>query len=131
MQKLKNSGYDEKFRLEILKSSLNGFEKIVEDEKNGIKPIYRCKTWKEQNNWNSKKNFKKNNWWKGKNEIPNKSVIFVPATPGVELVKMFKEVEKDNRRENKGIMNFQFIEQTRIKGCLKYHNKLFLALFRV
>ena len=25
---------------------------------------------------------------------------------------MFKEVEKDNRRENKGIMNFQFIEQT-------------------
>ena len=52
MQKLKNSGYDEKFRLEILKSCLNGFEKIVEDEKNGIKPIYRSKAWKEQNNWN-------------------------------------------------------------------------------
>ena len=27
MQKLKNSGYDEKFRLEVAKSSVNGYQK--------------------------------------------------------------------------------------------------------
>ena len=78
MQKLKNSGYDECFRLEVLKSSINGYEKIVEDAKNGLKPIYRSKEWKEKNNWTSKKKYKKENWWKGKQEIENKSIIFVP-----------------------------------------------------
>ena len=55
MQKMKNSGYDKEFRLEILKSSINGHEKIIEDHKNGSKPIYRNKEWKEKNNWNAKK----------------------------------------------------------------------------
>ena len=98
MQKLKNSGYDEQFRLEILKSSINWYEKIVEDEKNGIKLIYRSKDWKEQNNWNTKKIFKKENWWKGNKETQNKSVIFVPATPGGELGR-FKEKTTEKIRE--------------------------------
>ena len=112
MQKLKNSDYDEKFRLEVLKSSINGYEKIIEDDENGIKPVYRSKEWKEKNNWNSKKKFKKENWWKGKTQIKNKSVIFVPATPQSELAKMFKEVEKEQRKANKNTMNFQILEQT-------------------
>ena len=99
-----------KFILEVLKSSLNGYDKIIEDDEKGIKPIYRNKEWKEKNNWSRKKILKKENWWKGKNEIKNKSVIFVPATPGSELIKMFKEVEKEQRRENKNTMNFEIIE---------------------
>ena len=112
MQKMKNSGYDENFRLEVLKSSINGFEKILEDAKNGLKPIYRDRKWKEDNNWTGKKKSKNENWWKGKQEFENKSVIFVPATPGAELFKMFKEVEKENRKEKKNLMNFQIVEQT-------------------
>jgi hypothetical protein len=112
MQKLKNSGYDECFRLEILKSSLNGYEKIVEDSKNGLKPIYRSKEWKDKNNWTAKKKSKKENWWKGKQEIKNKSVIFVPATPGSELARMFRKVEREQREQNQNQMNIQIIEQT-------------------
>ena len=112
MQKMKNSGYDEKFRLEVLKSSINGYEKILEDGEKGVKPVYRNKEWKEKNDWNKKKVFKKENWWKGKNSIKNKSVIFVPATPGSELAKLFKEVEMEQRKENKNAMNFQIIEQS-------------------
>ena len=112
MQKLRNSGYDEEFRLEVLKSTLNGYEKIVEDDKNGVKPMYRSKECKERNNWKGKKLFKKQNWWKGKDQVKNKSVIFVPATPGGELARMFREVEKEQRKENKNQMNFQIIEQT-------------------
>ena len=112
MQKLKNSGYDERFRLEILKSSINGYEKIVEDHQNGVKPMYRSREWKEKNKWNAKKSSKKENWWKGKEVIKNKSVIFVPATPGRELAKIFKEIEKEQRNQNENMMNFQIIEQT-------------------
>ena len=68
--------------------------------------------WKQENNWALKKKSKNENWWKGKQEFENKSVIFVPATPGSELFKIFKEVEKENRKENKNLMNFQIIEQT-------------------
>ena len=62
MRKMKNSGYDEKFRLEVLKSSINGYEKILEDGEKGVKPVYRNKEWKEKNEWNKKKVFNKENW---------------------------------------------------------------------
>ena len=112
MQKMKNSGYDEKFWLEVLKSSINGYEKILEDHKSGSKPIYRNKDWKEKNYWKSKKIFKRENWWKDGGQIANKSVIFVPATPGSELINWLKKVEKDHRKQNQNSMNFKFIEQT-------------------
>ena len=43
MQILKNSGYSTKFRSEIFKSDLKGYNKILEDDKNGFKPMYRSK----------------------------------------------------------------------------------------
>ena len=39
-------------------------------------------------------------------------MIFVPATPGGELAKMFRKVEKEQRKQNQNSMNFQIIEQT-------------------
>ena len=74
--------------------------------------MYRSREWKEKNKWNAKKSSKKENWWKGKEVIKNKSVIFVPATPGGELAKIFKEIEKEQRNQNENMMNFQIIEQT-------------------
>ena len=40
MLKLKNSGYFQKFRTEILDSTLKAFEKMVDEDIKGIKPIY-------------------------------------------------------------------------------------------
>ena len=45
MQLLKNLGYDEKFRAEILNSGQKGYNKIVKAEGNGIKPMYCPKGW--------------------------------------------------------------------------------------
>ena len=42
-KKMKNSGYNEKFRQEVMKISVNGYEKILEDGENGVKPVYRNK----------------------------------------------------------------------------------------
>ena len=46
MQILKNSGYDKGFRTEILRAGVKGYNKILQDAKNGLKPIYRTKEWR-------------------------------------------------------------------------------------
>ena len=59
--KLKNSGYNCKFRKEILDSGLKAFEKMTEDDKKGIKPMYRGKEWNADERKRSKSK-KKLNW---------------------------------------------------------------------
>ena len=40
MLKVKNSGYTEKFRTEVLDSGMKAFKTMLEDDKNGVKPLY-------------------------------------------------------------------------------------------
>ena len=41
MLKLRRSGYSHKFRKEVLDSILKAYKKMVEDDKTGVKPLYR------------------------------------------------------------------------------------------
>ena len=61
MIKLKNSGYDKKFRIEIVNSTMNAFEKILEEDKNETKPLYRSRLWNHEERIKSK-DLKKQNW---------------------------------------------------------------------
>ena len=92
MQLLKNSGYDQSFRAEILKSGLQGYNKIVAADKEKRRPMYRTKQWKRSDRWLEKRR-KKKNWlgpfWK--------SCIFVPPTPGSELKKRMQRKEEETR----------------------------------
>ena len=92
MQLLKNSGYDQSFRAEILKSGLQGYNKIVAADKEKRRPMYRTKQWKRSDRWLEKRR-KKKNWlgpfWK--------SCIFVPPTPGSELKKRMQRKEQETR----------------------------------
>jgi hypothetical protein len=45
MLKLKNSGYSRKYRREILDSATKAFNKMLEDDKNNIKPLFRARSW--------------------------------------------------------------------------------------
>ena len=64
MQLLKNSGYSETFRAEILKSGLQGYSNILKAEKDGVRPVYRPKGWKESARWMEKRRKKRD--WLGK-----------------------------------------------------------------
>eukprot|EP00092_Neocalanus_flemingeri_P053727 GFUD01063220.1.p1 GENE.GFUD01063220.1~~GFUD01063220.1.p1 ORF type:complete len:280 (-),score=59.98 GFUD01063220.1:2317-3156(-) len=98
MIKMKNSGYSMKFRIEVLKSAFNAFEKMLEDDKNGNKPLFRSREWQCEERLKSKQE-KKNNWFKGKRgQIDYKTVLFVPPTPGGELA---KEMQKREAELNK------------------------------
>ena len=63
MLKMKNSGYTQKYSIQILKSALKAFQKVVEEDKNGTKPLFRSKQWNMEQRTESKKN-KEKNWYK-------------------------------------------------------------------
>ena len=86
MRMLRRSGYNEKFRLEILKSAKSGYEKIVEADKNDVKPMYRNKSWKREERY-KEKNEKERDWFL---KAGCSSVMFVPYTPEDRLAKKLR-----------------------------------------
>ena len=101
MLKLKNSGYDQKFRAEILDSAMKAFNKMIDDDKNNKKPLYRSRTWNFEERKILKLN-KKQNWWNSdKSEVCYKSVLFVPPTPGGALSKELRKREEELNKNNK------------------------------
>ena len=100
MLKLKNSGYNTKFRTEILDSALLAYEKIIAADRAGTKPIYRDRDWNKEER-NQKKNTRKTNWYKtGDKELEYKSVLFVPITKGGKLLKEMKKREEEINRNS-------------------------------
>lgn len=87
------SGYPEDFRKEVLKASLKGYNKQVDTDEKGEKPLYRPREWKEQERRRSKL-LKKAGWFR-----PADTVLFVPVTPHSELAgEVRKVVEVEGRR---------------------------------
>ena len=78
---------------------------MLEEDKNGTKPLFRDRSWKKEEREISKRN-KKLNWYKseGKSGIKYKSILFVPPTPGGILAKQLKknrEEELNRHREDR------------------------------
>ena len=97
MIKLKNSGYNQKYRMEIVNSAMKAFKSMLEDNEIGKKPLYRSRNWNREERAISKEH-KKQNWWKNNPKSNFKSVLFVPPTPGGVLA---KEMQKREGELNK------------------------------
>jgi hypothetical protein len=69
---------------------------MLEDDKNGTKPLFRAREWNKDKRDEIKRN-KKVNWYKNpaKSNINYKSVLFVPPTPGGILAKELKKREEE------------------------------------
>lgn len=81
MLRLQYSGYDQKFRKEVVRSALAAYNRLVELDANGEKPLYRPWGWKAHERARERKK-RCDNWFrKGGYE----TVIFVPATPGSQI----------------------------------------------
>ena len=93
MLKLKNSGYNQKFRTEVLDSILKAFQE--EDDKNEVKPIFRSREWNadEREKLKAEKKF---NWWNNKEaDIQYTSVLFGTLTPGGSWPKKLEKEKKN------------------------------------
>ena len=98
MIKLKNSGYDQKFRIEIVDSALKAFENMVEEDRKGNKPLFRDRKWQYEERLAEKQN-KKRNWFRNENS-KYKSVLFVPPTPGSQLARELQIRENELNKYN-------------------------------
>ena len=84
------SGYDKRFRTQVVRSALNAYDKMVEKDANGEEPMYRPRSWKRIERAKSRR-AKMSEWFKGGGQ-GNETVIFVPATPDSELKRRYQKV---------------------------------------
>ena len=76
---------------------MEGYEKMLAVELAGGRPVNRPKSWEEDRR-QRKKELQKKNWFrKGGYQVP----LFVPHTPGGELVKRMKAKEVENNQGRK------------------------------
>ena len=89
MERMRDSGYGERFRRKVLESILKGWEKMLIEHETGRRPVNRKRTWREEerkeNKWR-----KKLGWFKAGGYS---TVIFCPYTPNGELATKWREVE--------------------------------------
>ncbi len=114
MKRLQASGYDKSTRYHVIKSAYKAYEKIKEDDANGIRPMYRSKNWNTIERRKERK-AKKTSWYGNFD-----SVIFVEATPDSELKKLFDKEIKQRR------MKIKVVERTgtKMKNILQKNSVL-------
>ena len=122
MLKLKKSGYNEKFRKEVLDSALKAFQKMVLDDKDGVKPLFRSRDWNAEERKNLKKDKKFNRWNNKNSEIQYTTVMFVTPTPGGVLLKDLKRREKELNGNNKERIKFEEKGGLKMKDILTSKN---------
>ena len=113
-ERLKLSGYDEDYRFQVIKSGVEGFDKMLIEEQTGGRPINRHRSWEEDQR-QKKKELQKKNWFRtGGYDVP----LFVPHTPRGALAKAMREKEAQNNQGRK--IRFKIVE----KGGVSLERKL-------
>ena len=113
-QRMRMSGYNENYRFQIIKSGVEGFDKMLKESEDGGRPINSPRTWEEDLRQKNKY-FKKKRWYRrGGYDVP----LFVPHTPRGELAKKMKEKEAQNNQGRS--IRFRIVE----KGGITLEQKL-------
>ena len=89
--RMQYSGYNKKFRYEVVDSAVNAYRARQEAERKGERPVYRLKGWRKDER-EAEKSRKREDWYK---KGGDEAVTFVPATPGSQLQKKYQREIKD------------------------------------
>ena len=76
--RMKASGYDEHYRYQVIKSGMEGFDHMLEEERRGGRPINAPRSWEEDRRQRSKELQPKSWFRKGGYDVP----LFCPAHTG-------------------------------------------------
>ena len=103
MARMMQAGYPEQYQKHTLSRAIRIYDKMLEDDRRDIRPLYRPKDWQVVDRRNEKDR-KKHNWSsKGGHIAP----IFVPPTPDGELAKMLRQIAEN---EAEAGINFRIVE---------------------
>ena len=105
--RMRESGYPENVRLEVIKMGVGAYEKQVKREEEGICPLYRPKGYKHEERTKKKKRTKMS-WCK-----PYETVLFCPPTPKGLLANQLRQVA-EKERQNGGV-KIKIVEKAGIK----------------
>ncbi|CAI9736119.1 Hypothetical predicted protein [Octopus vulgaris] len=86
IHRMQFSGYSHKERIRVYKGAMKKFDNILCNDRNGICPLYRNKSWNTIER--TKKKIRKANSWYDSHKY--QSVMFVDTTPGGELAYRFR-----------------------------------------
>lgn len=101
--RMKESGYSEKFRQEVIECGVKGYEKQVERDARGECPLHRPKGYKSKER-RQKKDMLRSVWYR-----PNDTVLFCPPTPEGKLAKQLRKVAKETG--DKMLMKIKVVER--------------------
>ena len=93
--RMKESGYEEKMRLEVIKRGMEGYEKQIARDESGECPLYRPKGYKQEER-QRKKVRSKVSWYK-----PYDTIMFCPPTPKSELAEKFRNIIEKGKEEGR------------------------------
>ena len=94
-ERMRDSGYNERLRKEVIESGLMGYQKMVDVERNGGRPVNRLRSINQIQRKKDKMN-KKTKWYKNGGYA---TVLFIPCTPGGTLAKRMREIEERGRSD--------------------------------
>ena len=103
MVRMKEAGYSEGYRRRVLMAAIKIYDQKIEDERKGVRPLFRPKTWNKEER-RKEKETKKKEWATKKGHI---APIFVPATPGGGLAREMRDIAD---REAKYGIHFNIME---------------------
>ena len=94
---------------------------MQDEDKSGVKPMYRSRDWNRENR-DLVKSKKKLNWWNTeKSEVKYKSILFITPTPGGVLLKEVERREAELNRNAKERIKMR-------KACSLRSHKVTLCL---
>ena len=107
-ERMKASGYNQNYRFQVLKSGVESFDKMLQVERSGGRPINRPRSWEEDER-QKKKELQSKAWFRaGGYDVS----LFVPHTPKGELAKRIRKMEAENHQGRS--IRFKIIEKSGI-----------------
>ena len=110
--RMEQSGYNERFRLNIFQSAFKNWDNRLEQDRTGKRPLHREKEWKREERRKDKK-MKEKTWRSKKNngDAHNTFPVFCPATPKGALTKMWTNIAVEIEKQSDGRVRPKIVEQ--------------------
>ena len=122
--RMKISGYSENYRETVIRSALTAWEKQLELDRTGERPLFRPGDWNKEDRAR-KKESKKSGWFKQLGGKKNDFSLFCPASPGGKLASLWRKVLEEMRESSGGLVRGYVAEKSGIPlSALLFNNQL-------
>ena len=108
--RMKISGYKERYRETVITSALAAWQKMQEEDRSGVRPLYRSNTWKKEERQKQKVK-KRAGWFKQLGGKRSDFPLFCPMSPGGRLAERWRRVVEEVRQSSGGLVRATVVEK--------------------